>query len=169
MNRNQNAPYSKRLPYEGVGASEEHAKLLCDSYFKWTGKSLLQTGSLEQVSIKERLFYAPIVLLSHGVELDPILNYGNQQALELWGMDWLQFTKTPSRYTAESMERKEREAFLYRVNEYGYVDDYTGIRISSTGKRFWIEQAVVWNLVDGTVQYCGQAAAFSSYRFIESK
>ncbi|MGE7057217.1 MEKHLA domain-containing protein, partial [Paenibacillus glucanolyticus] len=77
------------------------------------------------------------------------------------------FTQTPSRLTAESMEREERAAFLKAVSEYGYVDNYTGIRISSTGRRFYIMQATVWNLTDDNDVFHGQAAAFRQFRYIE--
>jgi hypothetical protein len=38
------------------------------------------------------------------------------------------------------------------------------VRISSTGKRFLIKEAIVWNLVDDKGDYQGQAAAFSKYQ-----
>jgi hypothetical protein len=37
------------------------------------------------------------VVLSHGTEEDPILNYGNGAALALWEMDFGQLTSIPSR------------------------------------------------------------------------
>ena len=48
----------------------------------------------------------------------------------------------------------------------GYVDDYRGIRISSTGERFEIQQAIVWNLIDAAGQYQGQAATFHHWNFL---
>lgn len=154
-----------RMPTSGPGATEEHARLLWDSYRKWTGHDLLDLT--EETSLREALFFAPKVILSHGTEEDPILNYGNRAALKLWETDWETFTNTPSRYTAEAMEREERQRFLERVNRFGYIGDYAGIRISRTGRRFWIEGAVVWNLVDAEGTYRGQAAAFSKVRHME--
>ncbi|MDF2720071.1 MAG: hypothetical protein K0R28_6996, partial [Paenibacillus sp.] len=121
----------------GAGATDEHARLIMDSYRRWTGKSLLdeEAGSGKEF---EHLFHAPVVVLSHGMETDPVLNFGNRAALALWEMDWATFTRTPSRLTAEPMLREKRDAFLKAVSENGYVDHYTGIRISSTGRRFYI-------------------------------
>ena len=48
----------------------------------------------------------------------------------------------------------------------GYVDDYRGIRISSSGRRFEIDRATVWNLRDAAQAYAGQAATFSTWRFL---
>jgi len=147
----------------GIGASHAHAKLIVDSFKKWTGKDLIDLH--DKAGYRDQLFHSPIVILSHGTEDDPILNYGNLAALRLWEMDWDSFTKTPSRLTAEPMERSERARFLKAVSEKGYVDDYTGVRISSNGKRFYIVNAVVWNLIDDDGNYAGQAAAFSDYQY----
>ncbi|WP_254777192.1 MEKHLA domain-containing protein [Paenibacillus sp. yr247] len=68
-------------------------------------------------------------------------------------MNWETFTNTPSRLTAEPMEREERAAFLKAISENGYVDNYTGVRISNTGRRFYIMQATEWNLTDENYNY----------------
>ena len=56
----------------------------------------------------ERLFFAPFVVVSHDSQSDPHLNYGNHRALALWEMDWEELRNTPSRLTAEPMNRAER-------------------------------------------------------------
>lgn len=155
---------SKSTERTGIGATESHSKLLIESYKRWTGKELI--SAVSDKSLAEQLFQAPFVILSHGTELDPVLNYGNETALQLWEMDWDQLTSTPSRLTAEPMEREERDAFFEKVTAHGYVDDYTGIRVSSSGRRFYILQAIVWNLMDDEGVYRGQAATFSEYRYI---
>ncbi|GAB6930802.1 MEKHLA domain-containing protein [Paenibacillus sp. JCM 10914] len=146
--------------------SNMHASLILNSYRRWTGKSLLD-GAVEPGTESAILFHAPIVVLTHGTEPDPVLNYGNQSALELWEVNREAFIQTPSRLTAEPMEREQRAAFLKAVSENGYVDNYTGVRISSTGRRFYILQATVWNLIDDHNVVHGQAAAFRQYRYIE--
>lgn len=151
------------LPKSGIGATEEHAKLICNSYKKWTGRELIAV--IDQQSLLESLFYSPTVVLAHGIEDNPILNFGNLAALQMWEMDWDSFTRMPSRLTAEPMERSARDEFMRTVSENGFIDNYTGIRISSTGRKFYIENATVWNLTNEQGEYCGQAAAFSQYRY----
>lgn len=56
--------------------------------------------------------------------------------------------------------REERQILLDRVSASGFIDDYAGIRISATGRRFRIERAVVWNLIDPEGRIHGQAATF---------
>jgi hypothetical protein len=144
-----------------------HVQLLLDSFARLLGRELMpRLGSVEEQA--ERLFHAPFVVVSHGTEADPVLNYGNAAALALWEMDFATLTRTPSRLTAESVHRDERARLLERTLRDGYVDDYAGIRISSTGKRFRIEQAIVWNLVDAAGIRHGQAATFDRWTPLES-
>jgi hypothetical protein len=140
----------------------QHVQLLLDSYAHWLGCDLVsRTGS--PAAQAEALFEAPFVVVSHGTQADPILNYGNHMALSLWEMDWATLIQTPSRLTAEPVHRDERALLLERTTRDGYVDDYRGIRVSSTGKRFQIELAIVWNLIGPQGQHLGQAATFSHW------
>lgn len=140
----------------------EQTRLLLDSYQHWLQEELIPRigAPVEQA---EALFTAPFVVVSHGTQNDPILNYGNRMALELWEMDIETLLKTHSRMTAEPMHRDERAELLKRTTINGYVDDYQGIRISSSGKRFRIDKALVWNLLDASGAYAGQAATFSAW------
>lgn len=140
-------------------------RLMLSSYRKLTGKVLWPEDRPDEVLIKE-VFEAPFVLCSAGAERDPVLNYGNAQALKLWEMDWKTLTSTPGRHTAEAPERGAREEFLRTVKEKGYIDNYSGIRVSSTGRRFEIKNATVWNLLDSQGRYAGQAATFNSWSFL---
>jgi hypothetical protein len=81
-------------------------------------------------------------------------------------MDWEQFTHTPSRLTAEPVNREERARMLEQAKTHGYISDYRGIRISRSGARFFVERATVWNIhkPDGTP--LGQAATFSDWTFL---
>ena len=63
------------------------------------------------------------------------------------------------------MHRSEREILLATVARQGFIDDYRGIRISKNGRRFLIDQATVWNLLDENGAKCGQAATFSHGAF----
>ncbi len=143
----------------------EHVSMLLQSFRRWTGKELIP----ETPYLSERariLFCQPFVVLSHGTENDPILNYGNMAALDLWEMTWEEFTKMPSRLTAEPVNREDRERFLRQVRQNGYIDTYRGVRISGRGRRFLIERGTVWNIVDGKNTYAGQAATFSKWTYL---
>jgi hypothetical protein len=138
---------------------------LLRSYHHWTGQHLIETCGEAEARV---LFEAPFVVVSGGAEQDQLLNYANLAALGLWEMDWETLIRTPSRHTAEPMHHDERAEFLRRVRESGFIDDYSGIRISRTGQRFRIRQAKVWNVLDEDGSYAGQAATFSSWEFLPS-
>src|SRR6185503_4048167 len=121
---------------------------------QFTGRDLLP-GLFNPAGLAKNLFLAPFVLVSHGTEADPVLNYGNAAALALWEMTWDELTRTPSRLTAEAPLREERARLLAEVTAHGFIDDYSGIRISKTGRRFRIAQATVWNLVTEDGAPCG--------------
>ncbi|HIE97928.1 MAG: MEKHLA domain-containing protein [Fuerstiella sp.] len=141
---------------------QQHTLLLLNSYEKWVGRSLISRDTAEADARK--LFLSPVVIVAHGPEEDPLLNYGNQAALELWEMSLSELLGTPSRKTAESVHRSERAELLRRTKKFGFIDDYSGIRISSSGRRFRIKKATVWNVVNVDDTYVGQAAAFSDWK-----
>ena len=73
----------------------------------------------------------------------------------------------PSRLSAEPDLRSERAALMARVTRDGFIDDYSGVRVSATGRRFRIQKATVWNLDDDAGTRHGQAAAFSDWAFLD--
>ena len=113
-----------------------------------------------------QLFYAPFAVVSHDTASAPVFNYANLKALELFELSWEDFTGLPSRLSAEPVNQAERDRLLAEVTEKGYIDHYQGVRISSTGKRFLIRNAVVWNLFDKNQCYKGQAARFHQWAFL---
>jgi hypothetical protein len=131
--------------------------LVADSFQRLTGKPLVDDPS------PEALWHAPRVIVAHGTEADPVFFYGNHMALDVFAMDFASFTRLPSRYSAEPVNREERARLLERVTRDGFIDDYSGVRISATGQRFRIAQAVVWNLVAADGRFYGQAATFDQW------
>jgi hypothetical protein len=140
----------------------DHITLLRRSLQVCAGRDLVDDG-LDDSEAAERIFKAPLVVLSHNAEPDPILTYGNLQAMQLFGVSWKQLTATPSHFTAEAPDRQERARLLAEVAAKGFLDDYSGIRKSFDGKRFRIQRATVWNLTDSNGVYRGQAAMFRDW------
>ena len=143
-----------------------HARLLVESFLRVTGQNLVPTETAED-ALGIALYNAERVIVSHGIEQDPIFNYANKQALSLFEMHWHEFTALPSRLSAEAMHREERAKLMQTVTTQGYIDDYAGVRISKSGKRFMIEHATVWNIIDTDGGYRGQAATFDQWRFLD--
>ena len=146
-------------------AAIEWSQLLLNSFRRWTGRELLERVG-DHAYQAHALFLSPFVVVSHGAEEDPLLNYGNQIALDLWELSWDQFVQTPSRLTAEPINRAEREWMLEQAKVRGYLDTYRGVRITSTGRRFLVDNARIWNIVDAQGQRVGQAASFSHWTWL---
>lgn len=137
----------------------DYAMLLLDSYRRLTGRDLLPP----QASSAQALYHAPFVLLSHDAATDPRFVYANLAAQARFEMPWREIVGMPSRYSAEAPERAERQRLLERVSRQGYIDDYCGVRIARSGRRFLVRNASVWNLIGGV----GQAAAFAQWQDLE--
>ncbi len=146
----------------------QHSILLANSFKKVTGRDLL-AAEFEPEELATQLYGAPFVLLSHGTEPDPIFNYANLTAQQLWDMSWEEFTQLPSRLSAEPVAVAERQAMLEEAKRQGYISNYHGVRISRTGKRFTIQEALLWNIYDETGIYRGQAATFPKWEFLPGK
>lgn len=145
--------------------NQSHAQLLLESYQRLLGKPLLTVK--QDLSLTEQLYAADFALLSHNSDVDPVFNYANRQALALFELNEAQLVEMPSRLSAEPVNQAQRQSLLEQVRDKGYISDYSGIRISRTGKRFRIHQAVVWNVLDENGCYQGQAACFSQWSPVE--
>ena len=130
------------------------------------GPNLAQPALSPEEQARE-VFHAPFVLLSHNTAPDPILNYANQTALRLFepelGRTHRHAITADCRGTGASRPR----GLLTEVSSRGFIDDYCGIRIAKNGRRFLIERATVWNLIDENGAPYGQAATFSAWQFID--
>ncbi len=144
----------------------EHAERLRRTFHALTGRDLIDPALSPEAAAKT-LFHAPFVVLSHDAAPDPILTYGNRAALELFALSWEALIQMPSRLTAEAPNRAERARLLAEVTARGFIDDYSGVRIARTGKRFLIERATVWNLSDESGRRRGQAATFQAWQYLE--
>jgi hypothetical protein len=154
-----------KYPTENNNFLSEHIGLVSNSYRKLLGEKLIEENKAHE-TLAKTLFYAPFVIVSHNTAEDPVFNYANLKALDLFGFSWQEFTQLPSRLSAEPIHQLEREKLLAEVNRKGYIADYKGIRLTKMGQRFLIKNAVVWNLLDSNGRYAGQAARFEQWQFL---
>jgi MEKHLA domain-containing protein len=159
---------SIREPCEENQFLSTHVGRLLASLRRWTGRDLVDRR-LPMVDQARQIFAAPFVMLSHDIAADPMLNYGNRAGLRLFELSWRELIRTPSRLTAEPVHRDERASLLDQVTRLGYIDDYRGVRISKSGRRFMIEKATVWTVVDENGAPCGQAATFSEWNYLDGE
>lgn len=155
------------LPPPPTAPDDARLKLIIDSHLRLTGRPLVPPGGPE-MHPRIALWHAPAVIVAHGTEADPIFFYGNHRALRLFEMTFADFTRLPSRFSAQAPAPDERARLLGQVQRDGFIDHYAGVRISSTGQRFMIHEAVVWNLIDEHGQHHGQGASFARWSALAS-
>jgi hypothetical protein len=134
--------------------------LLADSYARLVGASLVPEGKDPRWLYHE----APFVVLAHGTEQDPKFIYANAAAQACFEYSWDEFLALPSRLSAEPADRAERQDLLDAAARNGFLTGYRGIRIAKSGRRFLIEDGIVWELIDQAGERHGQAATFSLWR-----
>jgi hypothetical protein len=89
--------------------------------------------------------------------------YANRTAQRRFEYSWEELITIPSRLSAEAPNRDERQRLLDAVARNGFIDNYRGLRIAKSGRRFWIEGGIVWELSDENGERRGQAALFASW------
>lgn len=107
---------------------------------------------------------APFAVLAHDAGADPRFVYANRTAQACFEYDWAGIVGLPSRLSAEAPERAARQALLDAVARDGFAQGYRGLRVARSGRRFWIEDGVVWRLDDANGRTIGQAALFPRWR-----
>ena len=139
----------------------EPTRLILDNYRRLLGHDLIPPCD-DPVTA---LFNAPRAVLSALGPLgsDHLFNYANRTALEIFVYSWDELIGQPSSASAEPVHQDERRQMLDEVGRHGFIENYSGIRISQTGRRFRIDHATVFNLLDATGHYLGQAATFTRW------
>ena len=119
---------------------QKHAEMLCTSYKRLMGDSLLQ--GTHQPTITD-LFVAPIAILSHGTQEDPIFNFASKTTLDIFGYEFEDFILLPSRKSAEMVERAERERLLKEVSKSENLTVYYEAGIQ------WRDWSGTWGVMTG--------------------
>jgi hypothetical protein len=140
-------------------ATARRIALIALSHLRLTGQALLPPAADPATA----LWQASAVIVAHGTEPDPLFFFANRAALARFGMTTARFIGMPSLLSAEAPLRAEREGLMQQVRRDGFISDYAGVRIAADGRRFCIEQATVWNLIDDAGTVHGQAAAFDRW------
>ena len=134
--------------------------LLTRSYARLVGSPLVTDDSDATWLYR----HAPFAVVAHNTERDPRFIYANLAAQACFEYPWDEFVQLRSRLSAELPERLGRQRMLQMVALNGFVADYRGVRMAKSGRRFWLEDGVVWQLMNENGVSWGQAAVFRSWR-----
>ena len=154
--------FTRDLPAPENNYHQEHVIIMLENLHRWTGYDLIQEYGFSLDKLGQQVFEADFYILSHDNTVDPVLNYGNKQVLDLWEVSWAELTSMHSRDTAKPVDRSARAAMMERVKIHNYLDKYNGIRVSKTGTEFKILDGTIWNMFTDSVDFYGQAAWFKS-------
>ena len=162
----------EHLPPFPIGDADRHAMashagprlaLIAESFARHFGRPLVEASP---DGLEQAMWDAPRAIVAHGTEIEPLFFYGNRVALEVFGMRPDAFIGLPSYSSAEPSEREERARMLEGLRLRGFVEDYSGVRIAASGRRFAIASTQVWNLDDERGERHGQAATFAEWKFL---
>lgn len=126
---------------------QEYLDLLKKSYRKFYGENLdddlYESRSViaSHTNIKNLISDWPrsCEVLERENHANPVFVFANRRAQELWEMDWQEF-----------------------------INNYLGVRVSQSGKRFLIKSARVWQvLAEDGLGALGQAVCFEDYKFVD--
>jgi MEKHLA domain len=142
---------------QAPGRSGQFADLLARTYASVVGTPLVSAG-ISGEEAANWLYEAPFGLLAHDTSPDPLFVYANLAAQQWFEYSWHEIVGMPSRLSAEGDDRETRRIFMDSVRRQGYADEYRGLRVAKTGRRFWIEETTVWNMISPGAGMVGQAA-----------
>jgi MEKHLA domain len=138
--------------------------MLVASHQHFVGRPLLPPDIAEADSARWLYEEAPFCVLAHNSEGDPRFIYANKAAQGCFEYSWEEFLALPSRLSAEAPGQIERKRLLDAVTRDGFASGYRGLRVAKSGRRFWIEEVVIWQLVDASGATCGQGATFQRWQ-----
>lgn len=134
---------------------------LIASHAHLTGRALVPADVRREDAARWLYEDAHFAVLAHDAGDDPRFVYANCFAQRCFERSWSELVGLPSRLSAEAPAQAERAAMLARVATHGYADGYRGVRLAKSGRRFWIEDGCIWNVLDTTGVRIGQAASFA--------
>ena len=147
-----------------VTVDSKFFELLSSSYSRLVGETLVPGAGSDQDAALWLYEEAPFCVLAHNTEPDPRFVYANKAAQSCFEYSWEEVTSLPSRLSAEAPQREDRQRFLDTVARQGFVKDYRGLRVAKSGRRFWIEDGTVWQVIDDQGILHGQAVVFRNWQ-----
>ena len=134
--------------------------LLLESHQRLFQRPLVRSNGIRLAA--QELFVLDQVVCHDGSE-DPRFLYANRAALQLFNRNWEQMVGMPSRLSASANQRLSRREQLELARRQDKLENYSGVRVNSQGRRFQIRGARIWSLIDQERHYSGQAACFSQW------
>ena len=155
---------SKKPPQKNNSYYQKFIDLLYDGLKKYGLQQYFHNEKGEKLNA-EQIYKAPFILLSHNKQTQqPKFCYANKKGLELFEYKWKEFIQTPSKNSVNENESENRKKLFKQVENKGFIEQYSGIRVSKNGKLFKIANVLVWNSPNKKYQ----SALIKNWNYLQS-
>ena len=151
-------------PDEANGYQRNHVKRMRNNLIKLGGVDLFDFDKAGVIAAK-KMFHAPFGIFSFDNAEKPVFTYANLTALELFDTSWEELTQMTIDELMDAESWKETINMIANVKQKGALPNYSGKRVSKTGKQFNFENGIIWNLLDEFLTVDGQAVVFANWNF----
>jgi PAS domain S-box-containing protein len=145
-----------RRSEDELANDEDLAALLARCHLRFVGRPLPGPPA----AARWLYYQAPFGLVVLNADPDPSFVYANRTAQDCGGYDWTELLGMPAQFVTEPTRREDRQRLHDEADENGSVTGRRGVRLTRYGRRFWIEDLTIWNLVNRNDIRLGQASAF---------
>ena len=153
----------------GVRPDAAVSAIILKSYGRIVGRPLVPAEIDDGQAGRWLYEDAPYCVLAHDTSLDPRFIYANRAAQHCFEYSWPALAVLPSRLSAETPNQADRQALLDKVARHGFAEGYRGLRVSRSGRRFFIEDVTMWQLIDDQGLLHGQGAMFPAPRNVKAE
>lgn len=138
--------------------------LIVSTYQRFVGHSLLPADIPETEHASWLNEEAPFCVLAHNADVDPRFVYANTAAQRCIEYSWEEFLALPSYRSAGVLAEAERKRLLDAVSRDRFACGYRGLRAAKSGRRFWIEAGIFWQVIGARGEVYGRAVTFPPWR-----
>jgi len=133
---------------------------LLESYQAALGEPLVDCKG----DVTSKVWNLNFPLIMHDNTIDPKFNYANKAAQNLFEYEENEILGLPSRLSAPADQQKARKVIMEKLKKDSFITNYSGTRVTKTGKLFQIVNATIWNTYNQDRIFSGQAALILSFK-----
>lgn len=145
---------------EGTRPDAAISAIVLESFTRVVGRPLVPPRLDDGQAVRWLYEEAPYCVLTHDTAAGPRFVHANKAAQHCFKYPWAEFARLPSRLSAEEPNRAERRVFLDQVTRDGLAEGYRGLRVSRSGRRFFIEDVPLWQMIDDGASCMGKGPCF---------
>ncbi|MGK9168781.1 MEKHLA domain-containing protein [Inquilinus limosus] len=137
-------------------------RLLAGSHARLVGTPLLPEEAGGDAAVQARWLYeaAPFCVLVHNTDADPPSSMPTERPRPASSIACTSSRRCPPASPPRRRTGRSGSGCWTPLPADGFITSYRDLRVAKSGRRFWIENATVWRLIDEAGTLHGQAATF---------